>query len=274
MSQEFTGPYHEELSVAIRAAREAGEIIRRRAGRIGSDDVRAKGFNDLVTIVDEEVQEHIIRTLTETFPGSRILAEEGQASSLVAGDGYLWIVDPIDGTTNFTHGVPPYAVSIALHDGNDLAVAVVLDAAHGELFTATRGGGLFLNGERQRVSDTDRLQDSLITTGFPYREMAHLEVYLGVLGEFMRRTRGVRRPGSAAIDLAYVAVGRFDGFFETGLNPWDVAAGILLIEEGGGRATDYMDRERPIFEKQIVASNGRIHEEMLAVLEPMKDIRL
>lgn len=267
-------PYQEEMHAAVRAAREAGEMIRRHAGTIRQEDVRTKGVNDLVTVVDENVQEHIIRTLEETFPNSRFLAEEGEDFSSEGDGGYLWIIDPIDGTTNFTHGVPPYAVSIALRDGEDLAVAVVFDAASGDLFTASRGGGLYLNGERRRVSRTERLEDSLVTTGFPYREMAHLESYLGVLGEFMRRSRGVRRPGSAAVDLAYVAVGRFDGFFETGLRPWDVAAGILMIEEGGGRATDYRDRSRPIFERQILASNGLIHSEMLRLVHPMRDIYL
>lgn len=274
VNDEKTGSYDDELRAAVRAAREAGELIRRHAGRIGGMDVRAKGLNDLVTEVDETVQDHIIRTLQETFPDSRFLAEEGEDFSSDDAGGYQWIIDPIDGTTNFMHGVPPYAVSIALRDGEDLVVGVVLDAAGGELFTATRGGGLFVNGRRRRVSGTNLLEDSLITTGFPYREMAHLEQYLAVLGDFMRRSRGVRRPGSAAVDLAYVAAGRFDGFFETGLKPWDVAAGTLLVEEGGGRVTDYHERPRPFFEKQILATNGAIHDQMLEILGPMADVYL
>ena len=274
MISDKKGSYDEELHAAVRAAREAGQLIRRHAGRIGATDVRAKGLNDLVTEVDETVQEHIIRTLQETFPDSRFLAEEGEDFASDDAGGYQWIIDPIDGTTNFMHGVPPYAVSIALRDGEDLVVGVVLDAAGGELFTATRGGGFFVDGQRRRVSDTRQLEDSLITTGFPYREMAHVEQYLAVLGDFMRRSRGVRRPGSAAIDLAYVAAGRFDGFFETGLKPWDVAAGTLLVEEGGGRVTDYHQRPQPVFERQILATNGAIHDQMLEILGPMADIYL
>ena len=275
MGSRNQNAYEKELDVAIRAAREAAKIIGQRAGSIDDESVRAKGLNDLVTEVDEQVQQLIIRTLQETFPGSRFLAEEGDDfSSSDHSEGYLWIIDPIDGTTNFMHGVPPYAVSIALRHDDDLAVGVVLDASRGELFTATRGGGLYVNGTEHRVSSTERLGDSLITTGFPYREVAHVEQYLEVLGEFMRRSRGVRRPGSAAIDLAYVACGRFDGFFETGLKPWDVAAGMLLVEEGGGVVTDYRNEPASIFEEQILATNGAIHDDMLSVVAQMKDVHL
>lgn len=267
--------YQKELDVAVQVAREAGQLIARRAGSIDEAGVRAKGLNDLVTEVDEEVQQLIIRTLQETFPGSRFLAEEGEDfSSSEHDEGDLWIIDPIDGTTNFMHGVPPYAVSIALQHNGDLAVGVVLDASRGELFTATRGGGLFVNGSKHRVSETRKLGDSLITTGFPYREVRHIDQYLEVLGEMMRRSRGVRRPGSASIDLAYVACGRFDGFFETGLKSWDVAAGMLLVEEGGGRVTDYRNEPSPIFEEQILASNGAVHDEMLSIVGRMKDVHL
>ena len=267
--------YEKELQAAVLAAQEAAKIIGDRAGSIEEESVRAKGLNDLVTEVDEEVQELIIRSLQETFPASKFLAEEGEDFSSSANrEGYLWIIDPIDGTTNFLHGVPPYAVSIALQHDDDLAVAVVLDASSGEIFTATKGGGLFVNGSRQTVSRTQKLGESLITTGFPYREVAHIDQYLDVLGEFMRRSRGVRRPGSASVDLAYVASGRFDGFFETGLKPWDVAAGMLLVQEGGGRVSNYRNEPNPVFEEQILASNGAIHGEMLSVLGQMKDVHL
>lgn len=273
MTQDIEKNYEDELRAAVAAAREAGEMIREHAGRIGRIGVRAKGLNDLVTEVDEAAQELIIRRLQETFPASRFLAEEGEDFSEVdGGAGYQWIIDPIDGTTNFMHGVPPFAVSIALRDGEMLVVGVVLEVSRGELYTAVRGGGLWVDGERRQVSTTDTLKDSLITTGFPYREVAHVEEYLTVLGDFMRRSRGVRRPGSAAIDLAYVAAGRFDGFFETGLDPWDVAAGTLLVEEAGGRVTDYGDGRNPIFAKQILATNAAIHAEMLGLLTPMKAI--
>ena len=267
--------YTSELDVAVRAAREAGRLIQSRAGRIDGKEIRAKGKNDLVTEVDEEAQRTIIRVLEETFPGDDVLAEEEDKAE---GDrhtkGRRWIIDPIDGTTNFMHGVPPYAVSIGLQDGDEVVVGVVLDVSRDELFTAIRGGGVWVDGRPAAVSDTDVLSDSLITTGFPYRSMGHLEVYLQVLTDFMTRSRGVRRPGAAAIDLAYVAAGRFDGFFETGLKPWDVAAGLLLVEEAGGRVTDYKDRANPLFEEQVIASNGRIHNEMLGLLERMQDVHI
>lgn len=264
--------YRKELDAAIRAAKEAASLIRDRAGRIGEREVRKKGPNDLVTEVDEAAQASIIRALQETFPDSRFLAEEGEAHSEDVQDGYLWVIDPIDGTTNFTRGVPPYAVSIGLRDGHEMAAAVVLDVPRGDLFTAVRGGGLRVNGERRSVSRTETVADSLITTGFPYREIDHVEVYLEVLGEFMRRSHGMRRPGSAAIDLAYVACGRFDGYYETGLYPWDVAAGLLLVEEAGGRVTTFRQGGDPLFDAQILATNGRIHAEMLEMLVRMKDV--
>lgn len=268
--------YEKELETAVCAAQNAARFIRKRVGTLQDSQIREKGLNDLVTEVDEAAQEIIIRTLEETFPAYDVLAEEGEQApqTHANADGHRWIIDPIDGTTNFMHGVPPYAVSIALQREENIVVGVVLDASRDELFTAVRGMGLLVNGVPARVSTTARLSDSLITTGFPYRTIGHLELYLKVLGDFMVRARGLRRPGSAAIDLAYVAAGRFDGFFETGLLPWDVAAGQLLVEEGGGRVTDYRDRPGAVFEEQLLATNGRIHSEMLELLERMQDVRL
>ncbi|MEX0746402.1 MAG: inositol monophosphatase family protein [Rhodothermales bacterium] len=267
--------YGRELELAVHAARAAGTMIAARAGAVDRSAIREKGLNDLVTDVDEAAQRLIIRTLRETFPGYAFLAEEGDEFAQNGHyDGHRWIIDPIDGTTNFMHGVPPYAVSIGLQLEEELVLGVVLDVSRDELFTAVRGNGLFLNGERRHTSLIPDLAGSLITTGFPYRAVGHLEVYLHVLSEFMRRSQGVRRPGSAAVDLAYVAVGRFDGFFETGLKPWDVAAGLVLVEEGGGRVTDYRDRQDPLFSSQLIASNGLIHGEMLAQLEAMQDVYL
>lgn len=264
--------YHLELESATRATAEAARLILDRVGTVDEASVRQKGLNDLVTEVDEAAQEVIIRTLQETFPDARFLAEEGEAYRDDVEGGRVWIIDPIDGTTNFTRGVPPYAVSIGLRDGDVMVVGVVLDVPGKELFTAVRGGGLFVNGARQSVSSTDILGDSLLATGFPYREIEHLDVYLDVLGTFMRRSRSLRRPGSAAVDLAYVAAGRFDGFFELGLRPWDVAAGMLLVEEGGGRVTNFRDDEVPLYDGQLLATNGRIHQEMIEVLVRMRDV--
>lgn len=267
--------YAPELKAAVDAAREAGRHIAERAGSLADLHVRKKGLNDLVTEVDEAAQRIIIGRLEEGFPTYDVLAEEGEASAAdVHAAGHRWIIDPIDGTTNFTHGVPPYAVSIGLQNEDEIVVAVVLDVSRNELFTAVRGNGMRVNDTPTKVSTTERLSEGLITTGFPYRTVGHLEVYLQVLGDFMTRSRGIRRPGSAAVDLAYVAAGRFDGFFETGLMSWDVAAGMLLVEEAGGRATDYRNRKNRIFEEQMLASNGTIHLEMLELLEPMRDVYL
>lgn len=259
---------------AVRAARAAGDLIRSEAGRIDGDSIRDKGVHDLVTHVDLAAQERILSVLRDAFPDFGVLAEE-DADSHGGGDPseeFRWIVDPIDGTTNFAHGVPPYAVSIALQHATGIVVGVVYEVSRDELFDAVRGGGFRVAGRPARVSATRTLGDSLVTTGFPYRSYGHVDAYLGVLRTFMERTRGVRRPGSASVDLAYVAAGRFDGFFETGLMPWDVAAGSLLVTEAGGRVTDYAAAGDPVFGRQILASNGLVHAAMQEVLSPMRAV--
>ncbi len=264
-------PFGAELDAAVRAARTAAALIRDRAGTVEPDGVREKGLHDLVTDVDEASQQALMELLRSEFPEYGFLAEEETEGARSEGV-RRWIIDPIDGTTNFTHGVPPYAVSIALAEVDELLVAVVLEVVSGELFTAVRGGGSFLNGESMSVSSVPRLSESLVSTGFPYRVVDHLDQYLAALGGFMRRCQGVRRHGSASIDLAYLAAGRFDGFFETGLMPWDVAAGILLIREAGGRVTQLSGEGDPLFARQILASNGRVHDEMIPVVQPLRDI--
>jgi myo-inositol-1(or 4)-monophosphatase len=268
--------YERARDAAVDAAKRAAALIRLHAGRVATDEVREKGVHDLVTHVDEEAQRIIIDALREAFPDFGVLAEEGADDDRLSpvADGHRWIVDPIDGTTNFTHGVPPYAVSIALQRDATLVLGVVLDVARDELFTAVRGRGLYVNGARAWVRRAERLDESLLATGFPYRRYAHIDRYLGVLKRFLLTARGVRRHGVASIDLAYVACGRFDGFFETGLRPWDVAAGTVLVEEAGGRVSDYRGGGDPVFDRQIVASNGRIHDAMLDVLGDMADVRL
>lgn len=270
-------PYADERDVAIQAADAAGRVIRGHTGAVDQSQAREKGLNDLVTRVDEEAQRAIIEVLTRSFPEHEILAEEGTETSDIApvAEGHRWIIDPLDGTTNFMYEVPPYAVSIALQHEDEIVVGVVLDVPNEELFTAVRGGGVRLNGRPVSVSSTGDLSRTLLATGFPYRSYGHVDAYLDVLGTFMRRSRDLRRHGSAAVDLARVAAGRFGGFFETGLNPWDVAAGILLVEEAGGVVTDYQGAEgrAPVFEHQIVASNGAIHDDMLAVVEQMDEVR-
>ena len=257
--------------VAAEAALEAGRLIRAWAGR--ATDVRAKDAFDLVTEVDEEAQRIVVERLREAFPDHDVLAEEGAdlAGWADVADGSRWIIDPIDGTTNFAHGVPPYAVSIGLQEGAEIVVGVVLDVARGELFTAVRGGGLYLNGARAGVSATSDLGEGLLATGFPHRSFDRVDPYLQAMRHFIRDALAVRRPGAASVNLAYVACGRFDGFFEVGLMPWDVAAGLLLVEEGGGRVTDYAGAASPVFSGRVLASNGRLHEAMWERLAPLRE---
>jgi myo-inositol-1(or 4)-monophosphatase len=257
-----------ERDAAVRAARAAALIIREHAGLVSRDDIREKGRHDLVTEIDEQSQRLIMQELADQFPDYGFLAEEDTEGARSAAS-RRWIIDPIDGTTNFTHGVPPYAVSIALAEDDEVVVGVVLEVVSGETFTAVRGAGAFLEGRPMHVSSSPDLSRSLISTGFPYRAVDHLDAYLEVLGKFMYGCQGVRRHGSAAIDLAYLAAGRFDGFFETGLMPWDVAAGVLLIREAGGRVTQFSGKGDPVFARQILGSNGRIHDRMIEVVTPL-----
>lgn len=260
---------------AVSAAVEAGALIRAEAGRVDAHRIKDKGVHDLVTEVDTAAERCIMDVLDSRFPEFGVLAEEDSSThdSELPGSGFRWIVDPIDGTTNFAHGAPPYAVSIALEHSTGIVVGVVYEVSRDELFTAVRGGGIHVNGRPAHVSGAESLGDSLVTTGFPYRSYDHTELYLEALRTFMERTRGVRRPGSASVDLAYVATGRYDGFFESGLRPWDVAAGCLLVSEGGGRVSGYDGSGDPVFGRQIVASNGHIHDSMLEVLYPMRAVR-
>ena len=269
-------PYDDALETAVRAARRAAVVIRDQAGPL--KEVRAKMRNDFVTETDEKAQTAAVETLQAAFPEDTILAEEGDepASVPTVVDGRRWIVDPLDGTTNFMQRVPPYAVSIALQEGDAIAVGVVLNVPHDELFTAVAGHGLQVNGQAAGVSPTDTFEDAFLATGFPYRRFEHTEIYLDVLADILRDARSVRRHGAAAVDLAWLACGRFDGFFETGLSPWDVAAGTLLVREGGGRVTNYHNERglTPLFDQQVCASNGRVHEPLLDHLASMKNVRL
>jgi myo-inositol-1(or 4)-monophosphatase len=267
--------YSAQRDAAVTAARAAARIIRYNVGTIGADKVDKKGKNDLVTVVDTQAQNIVIESLRDAFPGYGILAEEDRArkGSVDIDGSHRWIIDPIDGTTNFAHSLPPYAVSIALEHRTtgEVVVGVVLDVSRRELFTAIRGNGCYVNGVRCHVSSESLLSESLLTTGFPFKEFGQVDEYLETFKKFLHDARGVRRPGSASIDLAYVACGRFEGFFEFGLSPWDVAAGALLVEEAGGRVTDFQGGQDNLFNGRICASNGRVHESMLARLELLRE---
>lgn len=264
--------YENELTTAIKAAQMAGEFIASQVGNLSKDDARDKGLHDLVTYVDEEAERLIRNHLSEAFPSYEIIGEEGHTGAInPVVDGIRWIVDPLDGTTNFMHCVPPYAVSIALQEGSELVAGVVYDVPHQELFSATGSGTLMRNGESAGVSTESDLGKSLIATGFPFRDYRFVDGYLKTFESVMQNTRGIRRHGSAAIDLAWVACGRFDGFFEAGLAPWDMAAGIVLIRAGGGMVDGLPTGTDPAFDGGIIATNGHIHQALLNHAEPLAE---
>jgi len=254
-----------ELGVARRAASAAADLLRKGAGR---GTFREKGRNDLVTEVDEAAEARIVEILEDAFPDDAVVAEEAHTESVT--QGRRWIIDPVDGTTNLVHGHPFCCVSIALVDDTGPAVAVVDAPFLDEVYTAVRGKGAWLGDERLRVSTVERLEESLCGTGFPFRKgKGDPAAYMRLVGEVVVGSHGVRRAGSAALDLAYVAAGRLDGFFEIGLAPWDVAAGILLVTEAGGRVTGWPgDGAPPIVTGRIIASNGRMHEGLESLIEP------
>ena len=260
---------HPMLNTAVKAARKAGAIINRASLDVDLVNVRSKGRSDFVTEVDRAAEEAIIDTLHTAYPQHGILAEESGASTPAAGgDEYTWIIDPLDGTTNFLHGFPQYCVSIALHHRGHITQAVVYDPVRNDLFTATRGRGAFLNDRRMRVSKRQHLRDSLIGTGFPFRDGAGLDLYVRMMRTMMIETAGIRRPGAAALDLAYVAAGYYDGFWEVGLNPWDVAAGSLLIAEAGGLVGDLSGEGDYLYGGQVIAANPRVFAQMVKLLSP------
>jgi myo-inositol-1(or 4)-monophosphatase len=254
---------HPMLNIAVKAARRAGNIITRATRNLDVVAVREKVANDYVSEVDHEAEQAIIRTLHEAYPDHSILAEESGASGKSE---YQWIVDPLDGTTNFLHGFPQYAVSIALKHKDVVTQAVIYDPSRNDLFTATRGRGAYLNDTRLRVSKRAQLKPSLIGTGFPFRQLEHVDVYLAMLRDVMHNSAGVRRAGSAALDLAYVAAGRLDAFWEIGLSAWDMAAGALMITEAGGLVGDLEGNAGYLESGNIVAGNPKLFGQMIQLL--------
>ncbi len=253
------------LNTAVKAARRAGAIISRASLDIDLLNVRSKRENDFVSEVDHAAEQAIIETLLAAYPKHAILAEE---SGVTGESEYQWVIDPLDGTTNFLHGFPQYAVSIALLHKGQLAHAVVYDPTRNELFTASRGRGAYLNERRIRVSKRDKLKSALIGTGLPFRDFTHLDAYMGMFRDLTQKTAGLRRPGSAALDLAWVAAGRTDGFFEIGLNVWDIAAGCLLILEAGGLVSDFAGEEGYLKSGHVVAGTPKVFAQLLQALSP------
>jgi myo-inositol-1(or 4)-monophosphatase len=260
---------HPALNIMVKAARRASQIINRAAQDVEHIGISPKKTsNDFVTEVDKAAEAAIIGILREAYPDYGVLAEEsGAVDASESGKDYQWVVDPLDGTTNFIHGFPHYAVSIALTCKGQPQQAVVYDVVRNELFTASKGGGAYLNERRIRVTRRDRMEQALLGTGFPFREFEHVDAYLAVLKDLARRAAGIRRPGSAALDLAYVACGRLDGFWEFGVMPWDIAAGCLLITEAGGLVSDLSGGDRHLKTGNVVAGTPKIFAQVLQAID-------
>lgn len=255
------------LNIAIKAARKAGKVMLRHLDRLSTVSVSAKSRNDFVSEVDRAAEAEIVDVIQRAYPHHGILAEEGGSRK---GDEYLWIIDPLDGTTNYLHGFPQFAASIALMHKDRLEQAVVYDPLREELFTASRGAGSFFNDRRIRVTQAKGLEGTLLGTGFPFRYQQHLDAYLQMFKALHGQTAGIRRAGAAALDLAYVATGRLDGFWEIGLKPWDMAAGVLLIREAGGLVSDFDGGEDYLETGNVVAGSPKVFNAMLKAIGPFK----
>ena len=254
------------LNVAIKAARAAGSIINRAALDVEAVRISQKQVNDFVTEVDHASEAAIIETLLSAYPDHGILAEESGSQHGNPKADHIWIIDPLDGTTNFIHGFPVYCVSIALQVRGRIEQAVIYDPSRNDLFTATKGRGAFLNDRRIRVSKRTQLKECLISTGFPFRPGDNFNQYLLMMGDVMQKTAGLRRPGSAALDLAYVAAGFTEAFFETGLSPWDVAAGSLLVTEAGGLVGNFTGESDFLEQREMLAGTPRIYGQLVPIL--------
>lgn len=254
----------EKCIATVHLVREVGAFIRREQKKVTASDVETKSLNSLVSYVDKQAEKKLVDGLMKIYPNAGFIAEEGTGTPNK--NGFNWIVDPLDGTTNYLHGLPEYAVSVALHDGKQVVIGVVLEIGQNECFYAYANGGAFCNDEPISVSTKEHLSDTLVATGFPYHDFEKIDEYLALLKDCFKNTRGVRRWGSAAVDLAYVACGRFDAFFEYGLNPWDVAAGELLVKEAGGKVTGFSPTNDAIFGREILACNTHIQDEFTEMI--------
>jgi myo-inositol-1(or 4)-monophosphatase len=252
--------YTDILEQVKQLARSAGEFILKEADKFKVSDIQTKGLNDLVSHVDLNSERMLVEGLRNIVPEAGFITEEGTVKTNHESN-FTWVIDPLDGTTNFVHGFPPYSISIALCKGEDIEIGLVYVITSDEMFYAISGSGAWLNNKQISVSETSKIKDALVGTGFPFRDYDLLDSYLNTLRFFIENTQGVRRAGSAAVDLAYVACGRLDSFFEYNLNPWDVSAGILIIREAGGVVTDFSGKESNLTGSEIIASNLRVYSD-------------
>ncbi|KAA3626238.1 MAG: inositol monophosphatase [Proteobacteria bacterium] len=257
---------HPMLNIAVRAARAAGNQILRYVDRLDTLNVSTKQRNEFFSEVDQLAEQEIIKVLRKFYPDHAILAEESGAQG--SNDDYTWIIDPLDGTTNFLHGFPQFAVSIGLQHRGQIEQGVIYDPLRNELFTATRGSGVHMNDRRLRISRKEGLEGALLGTGFPFRDIHHLEAYLAMFRDLFPLTAGIRRAGAAALDLAYVAAGRLDGFWEIGLKPWDMAAGVLMIQEAGGSVSDFSGGKAYLETGNVVCGAPKVHAQLLSTIQP------
>lgn len=258
-------PLHDFLTELKTQVLQTGAFIRTERKSFSHAQSEIKGKNDLVSYVDRTAEQQLVDTCKALIPAAGFIREEGD--NIVTDSPFRWVIDPLDGTTNFVFGLPVFSISLALQYESQSVIGMVYEVNQDELFCAITGQGATLNGKPMAVRDNHDLQQALVATGFPFRKFGHVEAYLKLLEHFMRHTRGIRRLGSAAVDLAYVACGRFDGYFESNLSPWDVAAGELLVREAGGSVTDYKGGDNHVFGKAICASNGHLHAEFLDLIQ-------
>lgn len=257
--------YKKITSEVIDLVKEAAAYIREERKNFKDDKIEVKGLHNFVTHADKKAEEILVNGLKKIFPQSGFITEEGTEKR--RNEVYNWIIDPIDGTTNFIHGQPPYAISVALKENNEIVIGIVYEIVLHECFHTCKGDKAYLNGDAIKVSKAEKVKDGLVATGFPYTNYEKVDAFLKTFNHFMRNSHGVRRLGSAATDLAYVACGRFDVFYEYGLKPWDMAAGVLLVKNAGGQVKDFEDKDNYLFGGEIIASNGRLHEEFSAIIK-------
>jgi myo-inositol-1(or 4)-monophosphatase len=256
---------HPMLNTAVSAARQAGTFIVRSLEKRQYLQIDTKGQNDFVSEVDRQAEKTIIKILRKAYPNHAILAEESGAQK---GDDYEWVIDPLDGTTNFLHGNPQFGISIALRYKDEIEQAVIYDPLRDELYTASRGAGAFFNNRRVRVTGLSSLNGALLGTGFPFRMQDHIDTYLNMFKALFHQVTDVRRPGAVSLDLAYIAAGRLDGFWEMGLGEWDMAAGALIIQEAGGLVSDFVGSNNYLKTGNIIAGNPKVHKAILQTIQP------